>query len=401
MSSTRRRGSRRRPSPTPTRRSMPASSSFPVLNKVDLPSAEPERVAAEIVDLIGGEPDEILRISAKTGEGVREVLEAIVQRIPPPGGDADAPAAGADLRLRVRPVPRRRRLRADDRRALSQGRADHGDAGAEPRPTSTRSGFFTPEMRSTPAMAAGEVGYVITGIKDVAKLRVGDTLTSARAPGGRAAARLPGGQARRLLRPLPDRHRPLRGPARRARAAVAERRRALLGARDLGGAGLRLSLRLPRPAAHGHRARAPGARVRPRAARDDAERPLRGHASLRRAHRGPQPDRHARSRLDRGDRRALHPRLAASRRPSTSARSWSSARSRRGTHVDMHYLSPERVQLRYDLPLAEIVLDFYDQLKSRTARLRVARLRADRLPASATSSSSTCCSPATGSTRSR
>ena len=64
---------------------------IPVLNKVDLPSAEPERVAAEITDLVGGDPDEVLRISAKTGEGVEEVLEAIVARIPPPRGDPEAP----------------------------------------------------------------------------------------------------------------------------------------------------------------------------------------------------------------------------------------------------------------------------------------------------------------------
>ena len=62
-----------------------------MLNKVDLPGAEPERVAGEIGDLIGGDPDEVLRISAKTGEGVDEVLEAIVERIPPPEGDPDAP----------------------------------------------------------------------------------------------------------------------------------------------------------------------------------------------------------------------------------------------------------------------------------------------------------------------
>ena len=70
---------------------------IPVLNKVDLPSAEPERVAAEVTDLVGGDPDEVLRISAKTGEGVEEVLEAIVARIPPPRGDARGPTAGADL----------------------------------------------------------------------------------------------------------------------------------------------------------------------------------------------------------------------------------------------------------------------------------------------------------------
>ena len=74
---------------------------------------------------------------------------------------------------------------------------------------------------------------------------------------------------------------------------------------------------------------------------------------------------------------------------------------RRGTHVDMTFLSPERVQLHYDLPLAEIVLDFFDQLKSRTQGLRLARLRADRHARRPTSSSSTSCSPATRSTRSR
>ena len=67
---------------------------IPVLNKVDLPGAEPERVAGEVADLIGGDPDEVLRISAKTGEGVTEVLEAIVQRIPPPEGRSETPSRG-------------------------------------------------------------------------------------------------------------------------------------------------------------------------------------------------------------------------------------------------------------------------------------------------------------------
>ena len=103
----------------------------PVLNKVDLPGAEPERVIGEIVDLIGCDPDDVLRISAKTGEGVREVLEAVVERIPGPGGRPRRAAAGADLRLRVRPVPRRDRLPADVRRRVPQGRADRRDAGRD------------------------------------------------------------------------------------------------------------------------------------------------------------------------------------------------------------------------------------------------------------------------------
>ena len=241
---------------------------------------------------------------------------------------------------------------------------------------------------------------MITGIKDVSKLRVGDTLTVARAPGRRGAARLPGGEADGLLRPLPDRHRPLRGPPRRARAPVAERRRALLGAGDLAGARLRLSLRLPRPPAHGHRPRAARARVRPRAAGDDAERPLRGHAPLRRAGRGPQPDRHARPGRDRGDRRALHPRDADR-----------ADRARRRGHGALP--GPARHPRRPPLPLA----------RARPASLRPAARRdrprllrpaqvADRraTPRSTTSrsatrsptwSSSTSCSPATGSTRCR
>ena len=181
-------------------------------------------------------------------------------------------------------------------------------------------GFFRPAMTAVQGMEAGDVGYLITGIKDVAKLRVGDTLTAAGEPGRRAAGGLPRGAADGLLRPLPDRHRPLRRPARRAREAGPQRRRPLLGAGDLRGARLRLPLRLPRPPAHGDRARAAGARVRPRPAGDDPERALRGPPHQRRDGRGPQPHRPARPGHDRGDRRALHPRHDHLPRPSRSAR---------------------------------------------------------------------------------
>ncbi len=101
---------------------------IPVINKVDLPGAEPERVAGEIADLLGGDPSEALRISAKTGEGVLEVLEAIVAAHAAAEGRSRGADPGADLRLRVRPVPRRDRLRADGRRRLPQARADPRDA---------------------------------------------------------------------------------------------------------------------------------------------------------------------------------------------------------------------------------------------------------------------------------
>ena len=273
---------------------------IPCLNKIDLPGAEPERVAGEVSELIGEPPESILRISGKTGEGVGEVLEELIARVPPPSGDPDGPPRalifdsefdqyrGVIAYIRVVDGVFRK---GEPIRAMATGvEADIDDIG-----------FFSPQMMPTDQLAAGEVGYLITGLKDVTQLRVGDTLTTraraARRPrGDRAAARLPGGQADGLLRAVPDRLRRLPRPARRAREADAQRRRALVGARDLRRARLRLPLRLPRAAAHGHRARAARARVRPRAARDDAVRRVRRDAHQRRGARGAQPLRHARPR---------------------------------------------------------------------------------------------------------
>ena len=200
---------------------------IPALNKIDLPGAEPERVAGEIAELLGDSPNEVIRMSAKTGEGITEVLEAIVSHIPPPEGDPDAPPRalifdsefdqyrGVVAYLRV-----------------VDGVLSKGDA-IEAMQTGTQAeiddiGFFGPGMTPVDELRAGEVGYVITGIKDVSLLRVGDTLTTRDNPAVRAAARLPGGQADGLLRPVPGGHRPLLRPPRRAREARAQRRRALI-----------------------------------------------------------------------------------------------------------------------------------------------------------------------------
>ena len=95
---------------------------IPLVNKIDLPQADPDQAAAEVADLIGDDAGNVVRISAKTGQGVAEVLDAIVERIPAPAGIADATGACAHLRLLLRPVPRRRRLRSRRRRTLRDPR---------------------------------------------------------------------------------------------------------------------------------------------------------------------------------------------------------------------------------------------------------------------------------------
>ncbi|MBA2523181.1 MAG: GTP-binding protein, partial [Solirubrobacterales bacterium] len=149
---------------------------IPILNKVDLPGAEPERVAAEIADLLGTDPADAIQISAKTGMGVEKVLEAIVARIPAPNGDPEAPPRALifDSEFdQYRGVIAYVRMIDGSFRKGDPIRAMQNSTHAE----IDDMGFFRPEMVAVDGMDAGEVGYVITGLKDVAKLRVGDTLT--------------------------------------------------------------------------------------------------------------------------------------------------------------------------------------------------------------------------------
>jgi GTP-binding protein LepA len=161
----------------------------PVLNKMDLPSADPERAIAEIEDIIGIEARSgALRVSAKTGEGVPELLEAIVARIPPPRGDAAAPLKAliidswfdnylGTISL-VRVVDGE--LRPKDKIRLMSAARDY---------LVEEIGLLTPKKQPVMRLGPGEVGYVIAGIKDVRGARVGDTITHAQRP---AARPLPG-----------------------------------------------------------------------------------------------------------------------------------------------------------------------------------------------------------------
>jgi GTP-binding protein LepA len=160
----------------------------PVANKIDLPAADPDETAVEVADLLGDDPARVLRISAKTGDGVADVLDAIVERVPPPAGDPEAPARALvfdssydqyrGVVAFVRVVDGSFSTRETLRTMATGTRFDAEELG-----------FFSPAMTPVERLSAGDVGYVITGLKDLSRLRVGDTLTSVQHP---AEVALPG-----------------------------------------------------------------------------------------------------------------------------------------------------------------------------------------------------------------
>jgi GTP-binding protein LepA len=338
---------------------------IPVLNKVDLPGADPDGVAAQVADLLGVDPSEALRISAKTGEGVTEVLEAIVKRIPPPLGQPEAPPRALifdsefdqyrGVVAYVRMVDGRF-TKEEPIHAMQAGTlADIDDIG-----------FFTPKMTPAKGMAAGEVGYVITGIKDVTKLRVGDTLTSRAHPASEA---LPG---YREVRPMvfcglfpidTDRYADLRDALDRL---------------ALNDAALSYEPETSDALGFGYRCGFLGLLhmdiVRERLEREYDLELLATTPNVRYEvtliNTGEVVE--VRSPTDMPDPAAIESISEPFIRATIITPNdyvgpvMELCQKRRGEHVGIHYLSPARVQVQYDLPLAEIVLDFFDQLKSRS-----------------------------------
>jgi len=160
---------------------------IPVLNKIDLPAAQPERYAEEIAGIIGTSPDEVLRVSAKTGDGVEDLLNVIVDQVPPPHGDPDA-ASRALIFDSVYDTYRGvvTYVRVVDGKLSKRERTLMMSTGAVHETLEV--GVISPEPIPSDGLVAGEVGYIISGVKDVRQARVGDTVTSASQPAKEALA---------------------------------------------------------------------------------------------------------------------------------------------------------------------------------------------------------------------
>ena len=350
---------------------------IPCLNKVDLPGAEPERVAEEVAELLGEPADTVRRISAKTGEGVTDVLDELIARVPPPSGDPDAPPRalifdsefdqyrGVIAYIRVvdgtftkgeairamqaghRGRDRRHRLlhAADDlgeRAARRRGRLpDHRDQGRHQAARRRHAAPPSADAATEPLPGYREVKpMVFCGLFPIDSDDYPDLRD--------ALEKLTLNDAALSWEPE---------TSRRAR--------------------LRLPLRFPRPAAHGHRARAARARVRPRAAGDDAERRVRGDA-----HRRPRPAVHSPNDMPDPTR------VAEVREPYIRASILTPkefvgpimelCQERRGDHAGMHYLSSERAAAHLRPAAGRDRARLLRPAEVAHPRLRVARLRADR-----------------------
>ncbi|MGE5275153.1 MAG: translation elongation factor 4 [Verrucomicrobiota bacterium] len=334
----------------------------PVLNKIDLPQADPEGAAVAVSRLVGDTPDHVLRISAKTGEGVGDVLDAVVERIPAPAGDPAAPPRalisdssydqyrGVVAFVRVVDGSFRR---GEALRAMALGTEFDAE----------ELGFMSPTMTPVGELSAGEVGYVVTGLKDVSRLRVGDTLT---AKARRAAEPLPGYKD---VKPMvfaglfptdSDQYPELRDALEKLK---------------LNDASLHYEPESSQALGFGFRCGFLGL-LHMEIVRERLERefdldllvtaPNVAYRVLTKT--GDEVEVHNPAEMPREVEEVEEPYVKASIIvPKDGVGAVMELNNeRRGRFDHMEYLSEDRVLLSYDLPLGEIVLDYYDQLKSRT-----------------------------------
>jgi GTP-binding protein LepA len=335
-----------------------------VINKIDLPSADPQKVAAEVGQLIGLLDDEIVQASAKTGLGVEEILEAVVRHMPPPRGNpADPPRAlifdshydpykGVIAYVKIVDGS----IASGDRiRLMANGKE------AE----LLEVGYFDPELHPAPALATGEVGYIATGLKIVQDVQVGDTVTLASTS---ALQQLPGYRPVKPmvfagLYPVESEEYPM------LRDAL-ERLRLNDGSltwepesSDALGFGFRCGFLglLHMEIIQERLEREYGIHLLATAPSVEYEVQLRGGAELR---------------IDNPSDLPSPGEFEEIREPWLDISIIAPARyigavmelvtGRRGDYRELTYLDPERVQMKFEMPLAELIVDFYDQLKSRT-----------------------------------
>ncbi|MGQ0718903.1 MAG: translation elongation factor 4 [Pseudonocardiales bacterium] len=336
---------------------------IPVLNKIDLPAAEPDRYAAELAHIIGCQPDDVLRVSAKTGQGVRELLDEVVAVVPAPVGDGKAPTRamifdsvydsyrGVVTYIRVMDG----RITPRDRIRMMATNTTH---------ELLEVGIISPDQKPCDGLGVGEVGYLMTGVKDVRQSRVGDTITSERKG---ATEALPGYRTPKPmvfagLYPMDGSDYPeLRDALDKLRlndAALSyepETSAALGFGFRCGFLGL-LHLEITRDRLErefGLDLISTAPNVVYRVVRDDGtEQIVTNPADW--------PD---------GKVAEVHEPVVKCTviAPSEFVGTiMELCQGRRGALLGMDYLSESRVELRYTLPMAEIVFDFFDALKSRT-----------------------------------
>ena len=339
---------------------------IPVINKIDLPSAQPDVVIEELENVLAIPREEVILASAKEGTGVAEILEAIVERVPPPKGDPSAPAPGPDLRLALRRVQGRRRLRPAGGRARS---ATHDTirlmaSGAESR--APRAGRLPAAARAGQAARRGRGRLRRDRAQERPRRQVGDTITTAAGP---RREPLPGyKQAKRLvfagIYPVSGEDYPLLRDALEklhlndASITFEPESSVALGfGFRCGFLGLLhmeiVQERLEREFDLDLIASAPSVEYLVVLTNGRGDVPVDNPARL------PAPAT-SRSSPSRGS-------SSASSRPSQYIGALMElSTNRRGTFVDLEYLDPQRVLMHFELPLAEVIVDFYDQLKSRT-----------------------------------
>jgi GTP-binding protein LepA len=336
----------------------------PVLNKIDLPQADVEETRRELAEVVGCTPAEVLAVSGKTGEGVETLVDEIVRRVPPPRGDRQAPLralifdSSFDAYRGVIAY-----VRLVDGSLASRAKVRSMATGLESE--AEEAGVFAPEATPVPRLEAGEVGYLVTGLKDVHQVKVGDTVTTAGKQGAREP--LPG---YREPRPM------VWSGLFPAEGGDYSELRDALDRLKLNDAALMYEPETSQALGFGFRCGFLGLLHM-----DIVKERLEREFGLELIATAPNVEFH----VIRGDETFIVHNPSEMPQPGTYDRVeepivfatiitpseylgavFDLAQSRRGELGEMNYLSPERVEVHYTLPLAEIVFDFFDHLKSRT-----------------------------------